>query len=501
MAFNLAYRCSLVAFALIGTSLSTNAIASRPVQIGSKANIESETLGEMALVLAAQAKVPAVHRSGLGGTQVLWKALRRGDIDLYVEYTGTLEAELLSQSHVKGLPQIRAALEKIEIAALDPLGFENSYALGMRDSTAQKHHISKISDLRRFPELKFGFSHEFMDRAEGWPSTKKKYGLPQEEVRAMEHEVTYLGLASGAIDLCDLYTTDAEIAYYHLVALEDDLHIFPQYQALFLYRTDLESKAPELIARLRQLSGLISPTEMISMNSAVKIEKQRGRNVVENFLRKSGLLQNTNKVSATSPFWGYTREHLYLVSISLFLTILVAVPLGVLASLRPKLGEVILAVAGIIQTIPSLALLVFMIPLLGIGAKPALMALFLYGLLPILRNTYTALRNIPRGLLESAEALGLPRWVRLVKIELPLSAKSILAGIKTSAVINVGTATLGAIIGAGGYGEPILMGIRRDDISLILQGAIPSAALAIIVQLLFEGIEKYFIPRGLRLGR
>ena len=179
--------------------------------------------------------------------------------------------------------------------------------------------------------------------------------------------------------------------------------------------------------------------------------------------------------------------------------IVVAIPLGVVAARRPRLGSGILAVAGVIQTIPSLALLVFLIPWLGLGAEPALVALFLYSLLPIIRNTATGLRDIPPSLRESAEALGLPPMARLVQIELPMASRSILAGIKTAAVINVGTATIGALIGAGGFGQPILTGIRRDDLAMILQeGAIPAALLALTVQGAFDLAERFLVPRGLR---
>ena len=130
---------------------------------------------------------------------------------------------------------------------------------------------------------------------------------------------------------------------------------------------------------------------------------------------------------------------------------------------------------------------------------PQLSALFLYSLLPIVRNTYTGLRDIPPPVRESAEALGLPPGARLRLVELPMASREILAGIKTSAVINVGTATLGALIGAGGYGQPILTGIRLDDVGLILQGAIPAALLALLVQGVFDLAELVVVPKGLRL--
>ena len=137
----------------------------------------------------------------------------------------------------------------------------------------------------------------------------------------------------------------------------------------------------------------------------------------------------------------------------------------------------------------------------GIGGPPAVVALFLYSLLPIVRNTCTALTEIPPPLREAALALGLPSTARLRYIELPMAMPSILAGIKTSAVINVGAATLGALIGAGGYGQPILTGIRLDDTGLILEGAIPAAGLALLVQGFFDLIERIAVPKGLRLRR
>jgi len=192
-------------------------------------------------------------------------------------------------------------------------------------------------------------------------------------------------------------------------------------------------------------------------------------------------------------------EHIKLVMLSLGLAVLLAIPLGILASRLKRLGQVLIGLTGILQTVPSLAMFVFMIPVFGIGTWPAVAALFLYSLLPIVRNTHAGLAGIAPELRESAAAMGLPRGVRLRRIELPLATRSILAGIKTAAVINVGTATLAALIGAGGYGQPILTGIRLDNISLILEGAIPAAILALLAQGVFEGIERWLTPRGLRL--
>jgi osmoprotectant transport system permease protein len=172
-------------------------------------------------------------------------------------------------------------------------------------------------------------------------------------------------------------------------------------------------------------------------------------------------------------------------------------PLGVLAAKVPRTGAVIFAIVGVVQTIPSLALLAFLIAIVGtIGVVPALIALFLYALLPIVRNTCTGLVAIPRGMRQAAMALGLRTRERMLLIELPLALPSILAGINTSAVINVGTATIAAFIGAGGYGERIASGLALNDNATLLAGAIPAAALALLVQGLFGlGERRLRIPR------
>jgi len=316
----------------------------------------------------------------------------------------------------------------------------------------------------------------------------------------MDHDLAYRGLDSGSIDATDLYSTDAEIAYYRLCILEDDLRYFPVYDAVFLYRADLERRAPGFISALKGLEGRISESRMVRMNARAKLEKVHESRVAADFVFENlSITAGVHEETAVERLKRHTAEHLSLVGISLFAAIICSVPLGIMAAKHQRTGQVVLGIAGIIQTIPSLALLVFMIPLMGIGGPPAIVALFLYSLLPIIRNTFTGLHDIPSDIRESAEALGLSAVARLRLVELPMASRSILAGIKTSAVINVGTATLGALIGAGGYGQPILTGIRLDDVGLILQGAAPSAVLALVVQGLFELAERIFVPRGLRL--
>lgn len=468
-----------------------------PVVVGSKNFTESVVLGEVARLAAQEQGIAVQHRRQLGGTRILWRALREGDIDAYPEYTGTITQELLPKLPAQaGLEQIRAALKPLGIGMSGALGFNNTYALGMRGDEARKLEIASISDLKKHPDLRLAFSNEFMDREDGWPGLKQAYDLPQ-SARGMDHDLAYRGLASGQVDVIDLYSTDAEIAWYDLRVLRDVLQYFPRYDAVYLYRLDLDQRAPQFVRVLKSLAAHIDASQMRAMNKAVKIERESETQAAAGFL---GL-----KVAAQeSRFWQRlgqrTLEHLRLTGISLLLAILIALPLGILAARRKHVGQVVMTLVGLLQTVPSLAMFVFMIPLFGIGAAPAIAALFFYSLLPIVRNTHAGLVGMDPALRESAAALGLPRRTRLWRIELPLALRTILAGVKTAAVINVGTATLGALIGAGGYGQPILTGIRLDDIGLILQGAIPAALLALVVQGLFELIERALTPRGLRLN-
>lgn len=469
------------------------------IQVGSKVFTESVILAELATQSIARTGAEVEHRRQLGGTRLLWNALLRGDLDIYPDYTGTIVQEILAEQQLRDFDQIRTALGRQGIAMTLSLGFNDTYALGMREDRARQLGITRISDLRTHPDLRCGFSNEFMERKDGWPGLRANYHLPQVAVRGMDHDLAYRALQSGDIDALDLYSTDAEIRYYHLRTLEDDRHYFPDYQAVYLFRADLSQRAPKVVAALKQLEGRISQGQMVELNSRAKMDHVPENKVAADFLAQTLAMPATITTRTwVSDVMQRTREHLVLVSVSLLAAILVAIPLGIVAAKWSKAGQVILAVVAAIYTIPSLALLVFMIPLLGIGAWPAIVALFLYSLLPIVRNTHEGLREIPQPIRESAEALGLPGRARLLWIELPMASGAILAGVKTAAVINVGTATLGALIGAGGYGQPILTGIRLDSVALILQGAVPAAVLALLVQGLFELAGYVVIPRGLR---
>jgi len=471
----------------------------RTIIVGSKNFTEGVVLGELIRAMVASTGAHVEHRQALGGTRLVFNALVSGEIDIYAEYTGTLTHEIFAQNKPGSDAELRALVAESGLIMSQSLGFRDNFALGMREHVAERLNIRRVSDLRAHPELVFRFGTEFMQRGDGWPGLQQLYGLPQQDVLGVEHDLAYRGLAADDVDLTDLYTTDAEIAYYDLRALEDDLGYFPPYEAVLLYRADLAQQQPEAIAAALRMQGLINEKQMIAMNSRVKLDGIQEIVVATDFLRDTiGIDVSGAPSTRLERFLSNTRQHIALVAVSLFAAILIAVPLGIAAARWPRIGQVILGVVGIAQTIPALALLVFMIPIFGIGAGPAVIALFIYSLLPIVRNTYTGLTGIPAQLIESAKALGLPDGARLRLVEAPLAALSILAGIKTAAVINIGAATLGALIGAGGYGQPILTGIRLDDVGLILEGAVPAAGLAIVVQLLFEWAERAIVPRGLR---
>jgi len=469
-----------------------NALAD-PVIVGSKKFTESYVLAEIAKRSLENAGLKADHRQGMGGTIILWEALRGGGIDVYPEYTGTIAEEMLKQPGAS-TTQIRSALSAQGIGMTDDLGFNNTYALVMRRDRADQFAIKTISDLRAHPELKFGLTHEFLERHDGWRPLSARYQLTPAQIIGIDHALGYSALGKGQIDVKDAYSTDAKIGDYGLVTLIDDLNFFPQYKAVFLYRKTL---SPQAARALNDLSNSIDEARMIRLNS----EAERTKNYAVAAQQFFGTSERVVSETLRSKLLRWITRHLELAGISLLLAIAIGLPLGIIASRGGPVGHTILGITGVIQTIPSLALLALLVPLpfFGISARTAIVALFLYGLLPIVRNTASGLQDIAKPLRESAVALGLTAGQRLRKIFLPLASRSILGGIKTSAVINIGTATLAALIGAGGLGEPIISGLNLNDHVTILEGAIPAALLALLVQFLFDLLDRILIPRGLRL--
>jgi osmoprotectant transport system permease protein len=460
------------------------AAAPAAIRVGSKPFTESYILAEIVARIAEEAgEAPVERRLGLGDTGIVFGALEHGDIDVYPEYTGTISRAILKSPALTTRDAIVGRLASRGLVVSRPLGFANTYALAVRRETAARLGLRTIGDLARHPELRAAFSPGFFERDDGWPGLRRRYRLPPLHARIMEHALTYRALAARSVDVIDVYSTDGRLSRLDLVLLADDARFFPDYAAVLLARRAFVDAFPRTWQLLdRRLAGRIDAATMSRLNAAADLEG-------ESFRAGRRLTGQLPKLTA---------EHLALVTIALVVAVALGVPLGVLAARRRAVGQVELAGVGLLQTIPALALLAFMIPLFGIGARPALVALCLYALLPIVRNVYTGLISIDPQLLEVAGALGLSGWQRLAWIELPLASINIMAGVKTSAVLTVGTATLAAFIGAGGYGTLIVTGLALNDVKTILSGAGPAALMALAIHGAFEALDRVVVPRALR---
>lgn len=550
-----AFAGPAVATAAAGPAFNAARVAqdSGTLRIGSKRFTESYLLAELLAQQAAPAlTTPPDIRQGLGNTAIVFEALRSGAIDLYPEYTGTIAREILKQPDAAGdLGALNAALAPMGFGVAIPLGFQNGYALAMRGDDAAKNHIAALSDLANHPDLRLGLSNEFLGRADGWPGLARRYRLPQQP-RALDHGLAYAALTGRQVDVIDIYTTDARIAELGLAVLKDADGYFPRYDAVVLYRLDVPRRFPHAWAAMMELRGQIDETAMIAMNA--RAERQGGgfHAIARDFLATHGRnplvasagvapvgasttaptpaigrsgsatraagggvgtgaavgVESSVQPSEPSAFRGFlhqlfgpdlarlTRQHLVLVAVSVALAALGAIPLAFWVQHRPRWRGFALGAASLMQTVPSLALLAVLISLTGvIGTVPALLALTAYAVLPILRNTATALSEIPPGLRMAAMALGMRPSQQRRWVELPLALPVILAGVRTATSIAIGTATIAAFIGAGGYGERIVTGLALNDRGLLLAGALPAAALALLSEAGFVGLQRWLLRR------
>ena len=466
-----------------------------PVRIASKTFTESYVLAEIAAQLLESRGFQVERQLGLGGSLIAFEALRSDSVDLYPEYTGTLIQAVLQQPGMAPA-QLEAELLAVGLQLLAPLGFNNGYAMAISGGLARAENIATISDLARYPALELGFSHEFLNRADGWSALQQAYQLPHQPV-GIEHALAYGAIANGHLDLTDAYTTDGELQAHDLVLLRDDREFFPGYDAYLLARTDL----PEAVAdTLQALTGMIDEPTMQALNYRVADGGEAPAAVAAAFLQDRGLASGARSTapSRAQRILDNLLTHLKLTGIALLLGCLVAIPLALLLSRYQRASRALLYLAGLIQTIPALALLALMIPLVGLGELTAILALFLYSLLPIVRNTLTGIFSVDPLVKQVATGMGLTPLQQLLRIELPLATPTLLAGIKTAAIISIGTATLAAFVGAGGLGEPIISGLSLNDHTLILEGAVPAALLAVVTELAFEWLERVAIPAHLR---
>lgn len=517
----------LVAIATISAAATPRrSRAEETIVIGSKSFPENRLLGEiMAQLVEAHSQLRVERRVNLGGSTVVFSALRAGELDVYPEYTGTGWAVHLERRERASDPlrvYLRVADEfkrRYGLVWLKPFGFNNSYALAMDEARAKELGIRTISDLQRHEaQIRAGLSHEFLDRLDGYPGLAKRYGLDLGQLRGVEHGLAYEALRTRRIDVIDTWTTDGKLSRYHVRLLRDDRGFFPPYDCAPLASAAVLARHPELGPLLDRLAFRLDEQRMRALNAKVELEGASFARVAREFLRVEGLLSarapgRAWKGARAKGFLGFiwshraetadrVLEHLWLTLVAVSLAVFVAVPLGVFLARQRRIAPPVLSAAGLIQTVPSLALLALMIPVpgLGLGARSAIAALFLYALLPIVRNTFTGIGEVDGALVEAARGIGLTERQILLRIQLPLAMRTIMAGIRTAAVISIGVATLAAFIGAGGLGDPIVTGLQLNDLNRILSGAIPAALLALITDFALGRAERKLVPRGLRRG-
>ena len=486
----------LSVFAMLAGSAAAG--AAENIVVGSKAFTEGYILGEIAAqTIEASSGKPVTRKLGMGSTGILFQALKSGAIDVYSDYTGTLTEAMLKRPDLKSIAAIQQALLGLDLVMSEPLGFDDTYALAVKESFAQRHHLNAISDLVGAEAgIRAAFSYEFMDRKDGFQGMAASYGLhfAPKNLSRMEHSLTYQAIDDGAVDLIDLYSTDAKIEKSQLRVLRDDRGYFPVYQAVWVARRAFTESHPREWQALVKLQGSISVQAMIDMNAQADI---RHLSFVQIAAQHLGA-EAPRSQSLKSSILQRTREHLWLVGIALVFSVLVGIPLGLIAARFHAAGQAILILSALIQTVPSLALLCFLIPVFGVGMKPALAALCMYSLLPVVLNTFTGIRGVDPKHVENARAFGLTGRQILLRIVLPLASPTVLAGIKNATIVSIGTATLAALVGAGGYGAPIVSGLSLNDVPTILTGAIPAALMALIAYGLFELLGLLLIPAGLR---
>mgnify|MGYP003632659115 FL=1 len=475
--------------------------AQERIIVGSKMDTESYLLAEIMAQLLEANGFDIERKFGFGGTLICYNALTAGEIDLYPEYTGTISAAILAPDErplSTGLIDIyRNILNQKGLDLFSPLGFSNSYALAIKQNLSSDKNITRISDLENHADLRTSLSHEFLNRDDGWEALKNAYNLPQQPI-GIQHGLAYKAIDEGAIDMTDAYSTDGDIERYRLVLLEDDLEFFPKYLAASFTRTDFPPAAKAILA---QLENKLSDQQMRTLNAKVVVDGQSFSAVANTVLINLNLIpeeSSERNSSMLDQLLKNTTTHIKLTLIALSAGCLVGLLTAIAIFRSAKISRYVIYFTGLLQTVPSIALLALMIPLLGIGEVPAITALFLYSLLPILRAAVTALTTIDPVLSNVSRAIGMTRNQQLRYVLIPLALPNILSGVRTATVICIGTATLAAFIGAGGLGEPIVTGLALNDTSLILQGAIPAACLAIIVELMFELLEKKIVPEHMR---
>ena len=501
---------------VLAVSASANGQTASTIVVGSKNFTEQEILGELvAQLIEKHTDLKVERRFGLGGTGICHSALLAGELDIYVEYTGTALRDVLKQPP-NNHPDVvfrevaDAYREEFGVQWLPPIGFNNTYVIAVREDVAEKEGWQRISDLVGVaPGLSAGFTSEFMDRSDGYPGLGRAYGIEFGTTMDIDPGLMYSAVADGQVDAICAFSTDGRIVAYKLRVLRDDRAFFPPYDAAPIIRGELLRDQPELRSALIPLAGTISDELMQRMNYAVDELKQQPSAVARQWIEAratrrapaflsdvpgengggGGLLAFL--AAQKSDLLLKTWQHLGLVGLAMLIAMAIGVPAGICIYRVARASAPVLAASEIVQTIPSLAMLAFLFAIYGLlGPVPAVTALVLYALLPIILNTYTGLKEVSPALIEAAHGLGMSGRQRLFMVELPLALPVMMAGIRTATVWTVGIATLSTYIGAGGLGDFISRGLGRNDARLTLLGAIPAALMAVALSMVIRQVER-----------
>ncbi|MBC6415800.1 MAG: ABC transporter permease subunit [Bdellovibrionales bacterium] len=498
----------------------------KQIVIGSKQFTENIILGEiLAQILEDKYDFKVVRKFNMGGTKLLFDSLKQGHIDIYPEYTGTGYTMILKLTKKRSPEKTylivkKEFLKKFQLFWSSPLGFENTYILAVRERDSRFKKVFLNSQLKNlsFP-FRLALDHEFTERKDGWSLFSKSYrlNLDKNQIFTMNPNLMYSALNSKKVDMIVGNSTDGRMQTYQLRTLKDDKNFFPSYLAAYLTRLDVLESHPLVNQAFQELSQKISEKTMTSLNHQVDQLKFEVTQTARKFLIKKKILTQKSDVLLTSSsqknslisyylskknyFFKILLEHLFLVFTALLFALLFALPLSIYAFYNSRVEKILFFIVNTLQTVPSLALLAALIPLLGIGFAPAVTALFIYSLLPLIRNTFEGLKNIDNSYIEVATGIGLTKWQSLKFIQIPLALPVIIAGVRTTVVLLVGTATLAAFVGAGGLGDPIFRGMATLDSRLIFLGAIPSCILAVILDKFIFFLEKVLISKGLQKKR
>ncbi|RLA63412.1 MAG: hypothetical protein DRQ88_04645 [Epsilonproteobacteria bacterium] len=452
--------------------------------VGSKLETENKILAEIiAQALETTGEVQIERKFSLGSSGVIYNTLKKGDIDIYPEYSKRIGEVVISSQWQRHLYQINKALAGEGILMAGLLGFNNSYSLVVKKDNVKFKNIENISDLKGFTSYQRAFSYDFLRAQDGFSSVFKAYGIDtgiKHRSFKMKKDRLIGALNSGEVDLIQVGSTSPDIVRHNLKVIKDDKKHMSRNFGIILVKGSFAKRFPASWKLLNDvILKKITNDDMAKMNAQVELEGKTYSTVAMSFLKKAGLDTRFSLWKQISPKF---FTHLQLVIIPLLFSTLFGLFLVVMATKNKVFEKLVSSINRFYKPIPFLIILCVLIPFLGTGKVPVYMALFIFGIFPIVKWSKST----------NEEDANLSWWGT------PMASHNIWAGIKNTAFINVGIATLAAYIGAGGLGDLIISGLSGKDKNLILMGVIPAIILAAFIHLIVELSDKYTTPKSLR---